>query len=275
MMKGIGLGCLLVASALLTVTVAAAAETMPLRSFSRFELDTGTANGLWAEIGSSYSDDGALGPGSSVTNREGLSFDTVNVFGRAAYGCPYGEAGLILPYNDVDVDIEGLGSDDENGIGDIRLYGKAVPIRTELIDLGAGFDFSFPSGDEDDGLGDGEVGFLPFFTAAVHLGTVDARGHFGYRFFTDKDKWESFVYGFGLYGPVNDKVALRAEFNSVTQKAHGPDIDPWTFEPGVDIRIPAGDEMSVLVRPTVLVGMNDDAPDWGIGGSVALAWSPR
>jgi hypothetical protein len=116
---------------------------------------------------------------------------------------------------------------------------------------------------------------MPFVTSAIHLGTVDARGHFGYRFFADRDKWESFHYGFGLYAPVGKNIALRTEFNAIMQKAPGPDLEPWTFEPGVDIYIPAGDAINILLRPTGMVGMNGDAPDWGVGGSIVVAWSPR
>ncbi|MBI4515949.1 MAG: hypothetical protein HY699_09070, partial [Deltaproteobacteria bacterium] len=45
------------------------------------------------------------------------------------------------------------------------------------------------------------------------------------------------------------------------------------FEPGVDIRLAAG-AVDILLRPTAAAGFTDESPDWGIGGSVALAWDP-
>jgi hypothetical protein len=265
MMTRFQLACLMLTLGLLAATVAPAEDTVPLRSFSRFELDSGTVEGLWTEVGNAYSED----------RQSGVETDLNTTFGRFAYGDKYSEAGLLFPYHNLDVDLGRSGSANEDGTGDLRLYGKTVPIRTELIDLGAGMELSVPTGEEDEGLGEGEVGFLPFVTSAVHLGMVDARGHFGYRFFSDDDKWEAFHYGFGLYAPIGKNIALRTEFNAIVQKAPGSDPDPWMFEPGVDIGIPAGEGIEFVVRPTGLVGMNNDAPDWGVGGSVVLAWSPR
>jgi hypothetical protein len=284
-MMRIKVGCLSLVVALLTATAAAAGDTMPLRSFSRFKLDSGTANGLWAEIGASFSED----------SKNRVDAEAVTVLGRIAYGGEHAEAGVIIPYHNFKIDPYDSKSEDSDSIGDIELYGKVIPVRTELIDLGVGMSVSFQSGDKKTRLGDGETNFVPFFTGAlhqqsrvgadkssflpfltgaVHLGMVDFRGHFGYRFYADKGMWESFHYGFGLYAPIRDRIVARTEFNAFVQKAPGRDPDPWTFEPGVDIYLAVNEDTSVLLRPTGLVGMNGDAPDWGIGGSIVVNWSP-
>jgi hypothetical protein len=253
-------GWIVMAGAVAALAAAAHAEgPVPLRSFERFDLDSGTANGLWAELGSTYVED------TDAT-------DLATLFGVLAYGDgDWAEAGLILPYS--------LVEESDDGIGDLRLYGKLVPVRTRLLDVGAGFEFLFPTGDQDDGLGNDEFGFLPYVTGALHVGPAELRGHGGYRFYDDSDDAngrnplpESWVYGGALHVPLGDMLTLRLETVGETIDIPGEDADLVFFQPGVDVQL-ALDGAAVLLRPTLAVGVNDDTPDWGIGGSVVLLWA--
>jgi len=67
---------------------------------------------------------------------------------------------------------------------------------------------------------------------------------------------------------------LRAEFLGTTTDSKFDDPTAVTFQPGVDVRIPLG-AVDLLIRPTGLVGLTSAAPDWGIGGGIAVSWNPE
>jgi hypothetical protein len=257
---------------------AAEPQNMPVRSFDRFEFDTVTAHGLWAEVATAEAHDEPYAE----------SVDVVTVEPRLVYGGTWAEGGLFIPYHFVNVEVRdpffGSYTEDEDGIGDMRLYGKVVPLRTHWLDAGLGLELSFPSGDDTKGFGTGEVGFLPYGMAAAHLGPVDVRAHLGYQTYADSNEhyigWssverapDSFVYGGGLFGAVNDYLGLRAEFIAQTFDTAHNNQDVLAFEPGFDVRIPLG-TVDLFVRPTGAVCLTDAAPEWGVGGAVTLAWTP-
>lgn len=127
---------------------AAARETIPtVRSFDRFEQDAAVADGLWSE----------LIVACTAVDESGLEVDQVATARRAAWGFDLFEAGLTLPFLHREASFESL-SAEGGGVGDIRMFGKVVPLRNEIGSIGAGVAMSVPSGDEDQGLGTGEVG---------------------------------------------------------------------------------------------------------------------
>jgi hypothetical protein len=257
------------AGLLLVTAVRAQEQPMPVRSFARFEFDTVTARGLWAEIATAvaHDDDGEV------------SANVITVEPRLVYGSRLFEAGLFIPHHWLHAQGFSL-TQDENGIGDIRLYGKVIPLRSRWADAGLGFDVSFPSGDQNKGLGAGEVGLLPYGAASAHLGPVDVRMHLGYRAFTGSETDvfgnafppNSFVYGGGFFTALLNRVGLRAEFVGQSFNSRRAE-DLLSFEPGIDVRWPFG-AVDVFVRPTGAVGLTAAAPDWGVGGAVTVAWDP-
>lgn len=249
------------------------------RSFDRFTYDTAVTEGCWAELAGGYT--------SSDTNATVLEL-------RGSYAQKYWEVGGVLPYVSLD-DTAGVENRNDQGLGDVRFYGKVLPIQTSLIDVGGGLEVSLPSGHEQrdlyDGevgllagrsaLGAGEAGFLPWVNASVHLNLVDVRAHAGYRFFADQDeRWpaESWVYGGGLFAPLpvagDVGLGLRAEFVAQTMNESGCDTIIAGFQPGVDIRIPA-DRVDIWLRPTGYVPMTDPSPDWGLGLGIAFNIKPE
>ena len=273
-MRRRGFACLVLLGSLIVSGAQAEMDAMPVRSFDRFEFDTVTAHGAWVEVATALS--------RKEENR--ASADVITVEPRLVYGGDLAEGGLIIPYHQISLGVPsffGQFSRDENGIGDIRLYGKVVPLRTKWFDGGLGLDLSFPSGDEHKGLGAGVVGFLPYGMAAVHLGSAALRAHFGYRAFAGSNEDflgrdsapNSFVYGGGVFAALGTFFGVRAELVGESLDALRS-ADLLAFEPGVDIRVPLG-AVDLLLRPTGAVGLTDDAPDWGIGGSVGLAWNPN
>lgn len=274
MRKGAVLGTLVSAVWFATAAQGAELGLRDQRSFDRFTYDTAVTEGCWSEIAGGYT--------SSETNASVFEL-------RGSYGQKYWELGGVLPYMSLD-DTNGQENRNDQGLGDIRLYGKVLPIRTSLVDVGGGLEVSLPSGHEQHDLYDGEVGllagrsalgageagFLPWVNASVHLNLVDVRAHAGYRFFADQDdRWpsESWVYGGGLFAPLpvagDLGLGLRAEFVAQTMNQNGVDTIVAGFQPGIDFRIPA-DRLDVWLRPTGYVPMTDPSPNWGIGLGIAL-----
>jgi len=270
---------------LVLTTVAGAEDAMPLRSFDRFELDTGTARGLWLEAGSLLIHNEMSASFFGVLEKD--SVDVVTTAARIVYGSEHLEGGVFIPYvsSEEEFSLNPGGTTSKrtaDGIGDIQLYGKAIPLRSQWVDGGVGVELSLPSGNENKGLGAGEVGVLPYATAALHLGPIDLRGHVGHRSFAgdsssgvlDSGPLESWVYGGGLQGAVSGNVALRAEFVGETVDSDRASGDAILFEPGIDLRLPLSG-VEIWLRPTGAVGLTNAAPDWGVGGTVVLAWSAR
>lgn len=251
--------------------VAKAPSNVAVRSFERFELDSGVAEGLWAEgvVTFKHNSERDKGTGRKTNTSRILAGP------RLVYGIDMFEGGLVIPYRRSEEDIENGVSSSEDGIGDITLYGKAVPLRSEYADLGGGLVISLPSGDKDEDLGTGEAAFLPYVTGAVHLGFLDVLAHGGYSFTVDKTATarDSIWFGGGLHTSMSDRLALRGEFVGKITRERGEDATDLSFQPGVDINFPL-ETVNVLIRPTGAIGMTDDTPDFGVGGSVVVLWNP-
>jgi len=263
---------------------AVAADEIPMRSFDRFPFDTATAKGIWAELGvggAHFEDE------RNVFGRESsLETDTVTVQPTIAYGGDSWEVGLLVPYRYVDAKAcllsPGLTmceDDQEDGIGDMNLYGKYI-FRSEYVHAGAGLDLSLPSGDEDKGLGAGELGIAPFGTAAAVVGPAEVRAHVGNLFFTGSDSWgyysrrpsDVLLYGVGLFYAIGDRVGVRGELVG-SRIDRDEDQDVLAFEPGVDVRIPLG-AVDLMIRPTAAVGLTDASADWGAGVAIGIHTVP-
>lgn len=259
-MKGIAAS---LSAMLLCGTMASAQDgtsTTPMRSFDRFEFDAATVDGMWSELAVAY----------GSTDTSGLQIDQVTTDVRFAYGTQLYEVGLTLPYIDLDAEY-GPFDLHSDGIGDLSIYSKAVPLRSERADLGVGMVVSFPTGDEDELLGAGETGFAPFLSGNVRLDVVDLRAHYSYRAYTESGSEsppQAHLFGFGGFARLNAMFGFRTEI--LGEKFTGIRAeDQWVIEPGVDVTVPIGTATLVL-RPTALFGLTEGATDWGLGGSVVL-----
>lgn len=234
--------------------------TPPLvREFAGFFTDAETSRGLWAEIGSLYVND----------DTSGADIDGAHTFLHVSYGQEMWEAGINLPYDYVHIDTA-AGSADDDGFGDLSLWAKVLPVRTDIFTFGGGMVVSFPTGDDSGPIrfSSDEYGFNPFLTAGVLAGPVYLRTHLGYSRFTDADESDALTYSASVLAPIGDVVVLRAEL--VGQHFFDFDGDPVSVVPGVDVRIPLGDAMEMLIRPTGAIGISDTA-DWQLGLSLAFA----
>jgi hypothetical protein len=283
-------------------------RTVPIRSYSRFEFETETHRGYWGELGAFYEStdikcSNCADPHGGVPNAN-VDTDTITAFARFAFGGERWEANLLVPYRSLDGKVSAARTGEppfrdlnEDGVGDVEVSGRFIPLKTSFLDAGAGVNFRLPTGDKDTGipptvnpvsgatssLDPGtpaeEFAALPFFTASLDLSIVDVRGHIGWQFFTGNNNdgvaSDRLVYGFGVFLlareflPYGDYFSIRNEFTNVQfDERDTPDVA--NYQVGVDIRIPIW-KMDVLLRPTGQVPISRRAPDWGVGGSIAIA----
>ncbi|GBD26944.1 hypothetical protein HRbin30_02287 [bacterium HR30] len=245
------------------------------RSFDRFEQEAAISEGIWVEGAAGYVQDVVKDP---VGNKTTASSDFGAV--RASYGMDMFEAGITFPFwqhNEVEVrQGRNVATRGEEDLGDLSLFAKVLPVRTEWFDAGAALQVITPTGDEDKGTGIGRFGFLPVATVAAHLAPIDVRAHGGYRFVTDitPTAREAIVYGGGIFYTWNDQLALRSEINGAIVDVRGKEnLDLIVWQPGVDVRLPM-EGYDVLLRPTGTYGINDESPDWGFGGSITVWMRP-
>jgi hypothetical protein len=234
-------------------------ERRVVREFAGFMTDGETSNGLWAEIGSVYGAEYDV-PGGDV--------DAVRTYAHISYGQERFEVGVLVPY--LYVDQENFG--DDNGFGDLSVWGKFMFVRTEKLSVGAGLVAEFPTGK--DAFSYDEYGFEPFLTAGFWAGPAALRAMVGYHVTTEPNELfvadDAFDYvdvNGGVLYPIGENVVVRAEV--IYQHWTDSKIDPVSLVPGADIIFPMGD-MELLLRPTVGVGFNDEAPDWQAGLGIAV-----
>src|SRR6185295_1079149 len=100
-------------------------RTVPLRSFDRFELESETVDGFWAEVGGLYQESNLDNAAAHGTTGK-YDAHGATTFARAAYGRDNKwEGNVFIPFYSIDADFKTAGMkddlDDGSGIGDITL----------------------------------------------------------------------------------------------------------------------------------------------------------
>lgn len=230
-----------------------------MRKFAGFYTDAETTRGLRAEVGSIYA---AEYHPNSVGDTE-----AVNTYLNVSYGAESWEVGMALPPY---IYAKQNGISDTDDFGDMRLWGKYLPVRTDNFTFGLGLITSFPTAGN--GLGTEEYGFEPFLTFGAIAGPAHIRGSVGYNVFTASDfpladdVYDNVDSNLGVLVPVADNVVVRAELTH--NHFVYSDADPVSLFPGVDVSFACG-ETELVLRPTLGIGLTE-APDWQIGLGIAL-----
>ncbi|HYC54330.1 MAG TPA: hypothetical protein VEL28_05260 [Candidatus Binatia bacterium] len=246
-------------------------EAPVLRRWEGFATDAETARGLWIEVGSMYGQEEDFGSDDEFIDTEL----------RLAFGMEMFEAGAEISYQYSNS--EDLTGDDEDDFSDLDVWAKVIPLRTDFMTLGGGVVVMFPTGgrpfDASQRLPvhtfanhDDEYGFDPFVTAGFAAGPVQIRTSIGYILYTGNNDSDGIDYNAAILAPIGDMVVIRGEVQGyhLTDDNHSDEFDdPVAFLPGVDIRVPMGGS-ELLIRPTGLVGLDDEASDWGAGISFAF-----
>lgn len=235
-----------------------------MRKYSGFLTDAETTRGLRVEIGGGYA---AEYHPSNVGDVE-----AAQAYGILSYGREEWEVGVMLPsYLYAHQDTVG----DTKGFGDMRVWGKYLPVRTEKFTFGGGLIITAPTGAG--GMGTALWGFEPFLTSACQVGIASIRTSIGYNVFTKhddfaggidapNDMYDNLDNNLAVLAPVAENLVVRAELTH--NHFANNDNDPVSIFPGVDYSIPVGAN-EVVLRPTLGIGITE-APDWQVGLGIAL-----
>ena len=176
------------------------------------------------------------------------------------------ELGGRFDFMDID-----FGATSESGVSDTIVYGKWQFYRNP-VQFAIGAELSLPTGDEDNGLGTGEVDPAIFASVRKDLQDVTLTGMFGFRFNNDAeigggsvDGKTSIFLGGGAMFPVAERFSLSGELTVETERYENADSAVeltagayWFASDGFTLRGGLG------------IGLDDGAPDWQL--IVGAAW---
>jgi hypothetical protein len=199
--------------------------------------------------------------GATVKDMQGGLFDLLGSYGLGERA----EVGFLLPFFIQETDFAAASSINEEGIGDLLLYGKFKRKVATNCSMAGGLELQLPTGDEEKSFGTGELGFNPFLSSRYQRGPVAVGGHIGYRIYTGNPD-DEFNWGVELLLRPNAQVVFRTEVSGRYFKSFGDEFNDVLLLPGLDFNF--GE--NVILRPTVLVGLSDESPNWGAGLGIVM-----
>lgn len=181
--------------------------------------------------------------------------DVVEVLTDINYGInEWLVAEMELPILSLDPD----DGDEETGLGDVRLELKGtLPYDGIPFTLAVGALLDLPTGDDDDGLGRGEVGAGLYGAASHAFGEVNAHAELGFEVAQDF-RPEYFFNVAGEIRPFDPKVAFVLAINT---RFEGTEERRHTLIPGASVML---DEPELQIGAGFPIGVTDDAEEWGI-----------
>jgi hypothetical protein len=194
--------------------------------------------------------------GATVGDIQGGIFDLLASYGLGERS----ELGAVLPVFVQDTDFDGTSSTNDVGIGDVVFYGKFKRQVATNCSMAGGLELELPTGSEKKSFGTGELGFNPFLSSRYQRGPFAAGGHVGYRIFTGHPD-DEFNWGIELLLRGNDMVLFRTEVSGRYFKSFGDSFNDVLLLPGLDFNFGP----NVVFRPTALIGLSDESPNWGVG----------
>ena len=177
--------------------------------------------------------------------------------------------GLTLPYTITDPDAGG----GESGIGDLEAGLKFRFLEGEgarpALALTAGA--SIPTGDEDKGLGSGEVDLSAALVAGFEFKPVNLYVNLGYGRLTSADtdageKADIFSASAAVEWAVTEPFAVNAEFLYESAGADGDDA-PLAVTAGAAYTF----SDMIALDGGVRIGLSDAAPDWGLFATLTVS----
>ena len=178
------------------------------------------------------------------------------------------------------LDADGAGS--ESGFSDMNVFGKVRLIEKPVV-LSVGAVFSLPTGDEDNGLGSGELDMEFFAAIRRAYESMAFIAHAGFRvnqdvdvavgqggFVSDPDGITegevSYLGGAGLLFTSSEHWSYQLEVNFETGRYEHHDSSV-RLTPGVSYH-----RGRAIYRGGVQFGLTDGAPDWALLGGAVMTF---
>ena len=205
----------------------------------------------------------SLYPGQHATKVDGGHIDLVGSYGFGKNA----ELGFVIPGVFQTLRFRDAATRNDADIGDVLLYTKFKREVAEHCAVGAGVEFSIPTGPASKGFSTGELAANPILSTRYQQGAVAVGANVGYQLSTGSVK-DVLNYGGEVIVRVNDTYAIRTEIAGRSFDDGSRGVADVTVLPGVDINL----AHNVALRPTGLVGLTSSAPEWGIGAGVAVTF---
>jgi hypothetical protein len=199
--------------------------------------------------------------GAKVGDIQGGVFDLLASYGLGERT----EVGAILPYFVQDADLQGQSSATDNGLGDLEFYLKFKRQVATNCSMAGGLELLLPTGNEKKSFGTGELGFNPFISTRYQRGPFAVGGHIGYRIFTGHPD-DEFNWGIEVLLGGNEMILFRTEVSGRYFKSFGDSFNDVLLLPGIDFNFGP----NVVFRPTALIGLSDESPNWGGGVGIVV-----
>lgn len=163
--------------------------------------------------------------------------------------------------------------DNEDGIGDINIVGKFLLINeTEKLPA-----FTFKgvvktdSGDEDRGLGSGDIDYGVVLVTSKAFRRLSLHGMLGYTFVGDNgdtDIRDVHLYGIAIDYALTERFHIVTEVSGNRHPDRNIDKDPLSGLLGITYKV----SEKIILDGGVRTGFNDSTPEWNylVGASITL-----
>lgn len=175
------------------------------------------------------------------------------------------ELGFDIPFFIQKTKFETSGTENDEDIGDVVLYGKFKRQVAKRCAAALGLEIKIPTGIERKQFGTGELGLNPFASTRYSRGRFSVGGHVGWYIYSGSVP-DVFNYSVDTILRGGERYALRAEFSGRRFKQYGDTFDDIVVQPGIDYMLTD----SFVIRPNGLIGVTPEAVDWGVGLGLVL-----
>ncbi len=195
---------------------------------------------------------------------ESIDGGIIGLLGSYGLG-PNAELGFDIPFFIQSTKFVGRTSDNEADIGDVVLYGKLKRKVAKNSSLGGGLELNLPTGVEHKLFGRRELGFNPFLAYRYTRGRFAVGLHTGYYMYGG-DVPDVFNWSFQAIVRGSEEYTIRTEVSGRLFKQYGTEYNDVVVMPGLDFWV----SDNLIIRPTGLAHLTDEAVDWGLGIGVAV-----
>lgn len=190
-----------------------------------------------------------------VSRENGGIFDVIGSYGLGKST----ELGFSVP-TFIEKQRVGDSTTQNKDVGDVLLYGKFKHEVATHCSIAGGVELTIPTGIERKSFGTGNYATNPFVSTRYANGRFSIGAHAGYQIYAG-DTPDVYNYSLDIILRISHEYAFRAEASGRMFQQAGSKYNDLVVMPGIDYYL----TQDFVIRPTGLVGVTDEALDWGIG----------